>query len=201
MIIPSIDELDGLNRLPRVLQTASEYGLELNLMKCNFLKSKIEFLGYKIENGKISHFLDKTVDVQNFPEPKSVKQILIILALAVAANGATLVYHPAWWPAASAYQAKDGQGNYAFGHQGGHPGRPSFHMERGDITGTKVGSYGGRDPYGNMRITEYVADHNGYRPNIRTSGRLSRDHEDAAGVKTSGLREYNTASGRSFFSY
>ncbi|GBO18018.1 Retrovirus-related Pol polyprotein from transposon 17.6 [Araneus ventricosus] len=74
IIISSIDERDGLKRLSRVLQTASEYGLELNLKKCNFLKSKIEFLGYIIENGKISPSLDKTVAVQNFPKPKSVKQ-------------------------------------------------------------------------------------------------------------------------------
>ncbi|GBO04517.1 hypothetical protein AVEN_138513-1 [Araneus ventricosus] len=73
IIIPSIDELDGLKRLCRLLQTASEYGLELNLKKCNFLKSKIEFLGYIIENGKISPSLDKNVTVQYFPEPKSVK--------------------------------------------------------------------------------------------------------------------------------
>ncbi|GBO12528.1 Retrovirus-related Pol polyprotein from transposon 17.6 [Araneus ventricosus] len=79
--IPSIDELDGLKRLSRVLQTASEYGIELNLTKCNFLKSKIEFLGYIIENGKISPSLDKTVAVQNFPEPKSVKQVQSFLGL------------------------------------------------------------------------------------------------------------------------
>ncbi|GBM30960.1 Retrovirus-related Pol polyprotein from transposon 17.6, partial [Araneus ventricosus] len=81
IIIPSIDELDGLKRLSRLLQTASEYGLELNWKKCNFLKSKIEFLGYIIENGKISPSLDKTVAVQNFPEPKSVKQVQSFLGL------------------------------------------------------------------------------------------------------------------------
>ncbi|GBM25789.1 Retrovirus-related Pol polyprotein from transposon 17.6 [Araneus ventricosus] len=81
IIIPSIDDLDGLKMLSRVLQTASEYGLELNLKKCNFLKSKIEFLGYIIENGKISPYLDKTVAVQNFPEPKSVKEVQSFLGL------------------------------------------------------------------------------------------------------------------------
>ncbi|GBM27036.1 hypothetical protein AVEN_256959-1 [Araneus ventricosus] len=81
IIIPSIDELDGLKRLSRVLQTASEYGLELNLKECNFLKSKIEFLGYIIENGKMSPSLDKTVAVQNFPEPESVKQVQSFIGL------------------------------------------------------------------------------------------------------------------------
>ncbi|GBN27272.1 Retrovirus-related Pol polyprotein from transposon 17.6 [Araneus ventricosus] len=81
IVIICIDELDGLKRLSRVLQTVSEYGLELNLKKCNFLKSKIEFLGYIIENGEISPSLDKTVAVQNFPEPKSVKQVQSFLGL------------------------------------------------------------------------------------------------------------------------
>ncbi|GFU17766.1 retrovirus-related Pol polyprotein from transposon 17.6 [Trichonephila clavipes] len=52
IIIPSSDELDGLNRITRVLKTASEYGLELNLKNCNSLKSKIEFLGHIIEKAK-----------------------------------------------------------------------------------------------------------------------------------------------------
>ncbi|GBL91470.1 hypothetical protein AVEN_136951-1 [Araneus ventricosus] len=80
IIIPSIDELYGIKRLSRVLPVASEYGLELNLKKINFLKSKIEFLGYIIENGNISP-LDKTAAVQNFPEPKSVKQVQSFLGL------------------------------------------------------------------------------------------------------------------------
>ncbi|GBL76129.1 Retrovirus-related Pol polyprotein from transposon 17.6 [Araneus ventricosus] len=81
LIIPSIDELDGIKRLSRELPTASEYGLELNLEKCNFLKSKIEFLGYVIENRKISPSLDKTAAVQNFPETKSIKQVQSFLGL------------------------------------------------------------------------------------------------------------------------
>ncbi|GFW47157.1 transposon Tf2-6 polyprotein [Trichonephila clavipes] len=80
-IIPSSDELDGLNRLTRVLKTASEYGLDINLKKCNFLKSKIEFLGHIIEKGTIKPSLDKTKAVQNYPEPKNVKQVQSFLGL------------------------------------------------------------------------------------------------------------------------
>ncbi|GFW89039.1 retrovirus-related Pol polyprotein from transposon 17.6 [Trichonephila clavipes] len=81
IIIPSWDELDGLNRFTRVLKTASEYGLELNFKKCNFIKSKIEFLGHIIEKGTIKPSLDKTKAVQNFPEPKNVKQVQSFLGL------------------------------------------------------------------------------------------------------------------------
>ncbi|GFS93142.1 retrovirus-related Pol polyprotein from transposon 17.6 [Trichonephila clavipes] len=78
IINPSSDELDGLNRLTRVLKPASEYGLELNLI---FLKSKSEFLGHTIEKGTIKPSLDKTKAVQNFPDPKNVKQVQSFLGL------------------------------------------------------------------------------------------------------------------------
>ncbi|GIX88248.1 uncharacterized protein CDAR_586961 [Caerostris darwini] len=115
-------------------------------------------------------------------------KVLIILALAVAAQGAVVVYHPAWWPSASAYQAKDGLGNYAFGHHNAQPGGPSFHSETGDITGKKVGSYGVKDADGKVRIVDYVADHEGFKANIKTSEKLPEDHQDAVGVKTTELK-------------
>ncbi|GFY49610.1 cuticle protein 14 isoform b [Trichonephila inaurata madagascariensis] len=115
-------------------------------------------------------------------------KVLIILALAVAAQSAAVVYHPAWWPAASAYQAKDALGNYVFGHHDSHPGGPSFHSESGDISGKKVGSYGVKDPDGKVRIVDYVADHEGFKANIKTSEKLAEDHKDPAGVTTSEVK-------------
>lgn len=36
---------EALQKLQRVLNTASEYGLELNVKKCHFLQHEIDFLG------------------------------------------------------------------------------------------------------------------------------------------------------------
>ncbi|GFT04388.1 retrovirus-related Pol polyprotein from transposon 297 [Trichonephila clavipes] len=44
LLIPSQNEAEGLNKLRLVLQTAADFGLELNLKKCNFLQRKINFL-------------------------------------------------------------------------------------------------------------------------------------------------------------
>ncbi|KAG8172754.1 hypothetical protein JTE90_019225 [Oedothorax gibbosus] len=115
-------------------------------------------------------------------------KVLIILALAVAAQGAAVVYHPAWWPSASAYQAKDGLGNYVFGHHDGNPGGPSFHSESGNAAGAKVGSYGVKDANGKVRIVDYVADHEGFKANIKTSEDLPADHKDPVGVTTTKIK-------------
>ncbi|GFW47526.1 hypothetical protein TNCV_3176901 [Trichonephila clavipes] len=53
IIIPSKNIEEGITKLERVLVTAAKFGLEINFKKCQFLYSKIEFLGYLIENGTI----------------------------------------------------------------------------------------------------------------------------------------------------
>ncbi|GFS48937.1 retrovirus-related Pol polyprotein from transposon 297 [Trichonephila clavipes] len=67
LLIPSQNEAECLNKLRLVLQTATDFGLELNLKKCNFLQRKIEFIGYIIENETIKPSPSKTQAVQNFP--------------------------------------------------------------------------------------------------------------------------------------
>ncbi|GFX05822.1 retrovirus-related Pol polyprotein from transposon 17.6 [Trichonephila clavipes] len=75
LLIPSQNEAEGLNKLRFVLQTAADFGLELNLKKCNFLQHKIEFLGYIIENGTLKPSPSKTQTVQNFPQPQTPRQL------------------------------------------------------------------------------------------------------------------------------
>ncbi|GFY02721.1 retrovirus-related Pol polyprotein from transposon 297 [Trichonephila clavipes] len=43
IIIPATDEKEACQKLARVLETASRYGIELNLKKCQFLQGKINF--------------------------------------------------------------------------------------------------------------------------------------------------------------
>ncbi|GFX42106.1 retrovirus-related Pol polyprotein from transposon 297 [Trichonephila clavipes] len=81
IIIPATDEKEACKKLARVLETASRYGIELNLKKCQFLQGKINFLGYVIQNGIIQPSAEKTVSVCNFPEPKNVKDVQSFLGL------------------------------------------------------------------------------------------------------------------------
>lgn len=64
-----------MEKLKLVLQTASDYGLELNLKKWNLLKRKIDFLRYRIIKGKLYPSSFKTKAVVNFPEPKYTNNI------------------------------------------------------------------------------------------------------------------------------
>ncbi|GBM38094.1 Retrovirus-related Pol polyprotein from transposon 17.6 [Araneus ventricosus] len=80
-IIPARDEIQGLEKLKRVSRVASEYRLEINFKKCQFLKRKIEFLGYVIKEGAIRPSPSKTTAVQNFPQSKNVKQMQSFVGL------------------------------------------------------------------------------------------------------------------------
>ncbi|GFW43523.1 retrovirus-related Pol polyprotein from transposon 17.6 [Trichonephila clavipes] len=81
LLIPLQNKAEGLNKLRLVLQTTADFGLELNLKKCNFLQRKIEFLGYIIENGTIKPSPSKTQAVQNFPQPQTPRQLQSFIGL------------------------------------------------------------------------------------------------------------------------
>lgn len=80
IIVLARDETEALKRLRIVLETASEYGLELNLKKLKLLKRRIEFLGYIIEDRPISPSPGKMLAV-NFPQPRNYKQVQSFLDL------------------------------------------------------------------------------------------------------------------------
>ncbi|GFX62922.1 retrovirus-related Pol polyprotein from transposon 297 [Trichonephila clavipes] len=65
----------------KVLQVSSDYGLEINFDKCQFLHRKIEFLGHIIENNKLFPSPSKTKSVVNYPEPKTTKEVQRFLGL------------------------------------------------------------------------------------------------------------------------
>nr|GBM30711.1 Retrovirus-related Pol polyprotein from transposon 297 [Araneus ventricosus] len=81
LIISSENETQGIERLQRVLKTASEYGLELNIKKCQLLKPEIELKDHRIKDGKLYASPLKIRAVMNFPEPKCTKDIKSYLGL------------------------------------------------------------------------------------------------------------------------
>jgi len=81
LIIPAKDENEGIEKLKKVFEVASKYGLEIKFKKCQFLKRKVEFLGHIVENGTIRPSAAKTMAVKKFPVPTTVKQVQSFLGL------------------------------------------------------------------------------------------------------------------------
>ncbi|GFX81384.1 transposon Tf2-8 polyprotein [Trichonephila clavipes] len=65
----------------KVLKVSSDYELEINFDKCQFLHRKIEFLGHIIENNKLFPSPSKTKSVVHYPEPKTTKEVQRFLGL------------------------------------------------------------------------------------------------------------------------
>lgn len=82
LIIPAETIDEAVVRLKEVLQVAAENNLQIKWKKCQLLHTKIDFLGYEIENGTIRSSPLKTKAVKTFPEPKTVQQLQSFLGLA-----------------------------------------------------------------------------------------------------------------------
>jgi len=72
---------ENLHILKETLILLSQYNLELNLSKCLFLKTEIEYLGYLVSGGGITMSKRHVEAIINFPEPKNVKEIQSFLGL------------------------------------------------------------------------------------------------------------------------
>ncbi|KAG0441878.1 Retrovirus-related Pol polyprotein from transposon [Dictyocoela muelleri] len=69
----SIDE--HLIHLEIIFKKISEYGFRLNKNKCEFLKSRVIFLGYEVENNEIRIPIDKKNTALNFKTPHNLKTL------------------------------------------------------------------------------------------------------------------------------
>lgn len=81
IIIPSIDEDEGFEKIQRFLSVAANNGIHINWQKSKFLQRKVEFLGHVIENSTVAPSPNKINAVMNFPEPKTLKQLQGFLGL------------------------------------------------------------------------------------------------------------------------
>lgn len=75
IIIPAPNEKENIAHLRLMLKVASKHGLEINTKKCEYLQTRIDFLGHTIEAGTIQPSSEKISAVLNFPEPKTIKGV------------------------------------------------------------------------------------------------------------------------------
>ena len=75
-IMNSSINLDTLEKLDKdVLRQLQENNLYLKPTKCEFKKTKIEYLGMVITKGKISMDSVKLKGIQDWPAPTTVKEV------------------------------------------------------------------------------------------------------------------------------
>ncbi|KAL0811097.1 hypothetical protein ABMA28_010365 [Loxostege sticticalis] len=79
VLIPSQTKSEGLQTLREVLQTLSTAGFSINLKKCCFLATEVEYLGRIISNGQVrpsAHKIDALVKARIPTNVKEVRQFL-----------------------------------------------------------------------------------------------------------------------------
>jgi len=81
LIVPSQNVRQAIDNLKRVLEVSSQAGLHVNWQKCQFLQTRIEYLGHVVTNGTIEPSKCKIKAVIKFSVPKCVKDIQSFLGL------------------------------------------------------------------------------------------------------------------------
>ncbi len=82
LIVVSKDLHSHLQQLSLHFQKFTEAGRKAKLTKCEFLKSRIEFLGHLVDGDGIHTVDSKITAVQKFPIPKSLENVRSFLGLA-----------------------------------------------------------------------------------------------------------------------
>ncbi len=82
LIVVSKDLKSHLQHLSLVFKKLTQAGLKAKLTKCEFLKSRIKFLGHLVDGDGIHTVDSKITAVQKFPTPKSVENVRSFLSLA-----------------------------------------------------------------------------------------------------------------------
>ena len=81
-IVPSKDFEEGLERLEHVWERFSQAGLKLKPSKCLYFQREIKFLGHIVSKNGVKTDPAKTKAVDEWPQPKTAKQMRSFLGLA-----------------------------------------------------------------------------------------------------------------------
>jgi len=82
ILIPSVSVAENLQTLRKVMLVLKQYGFELNLKKCLFLRQSVEFLGYIVSPGKITLSTRHVNAIEAFKTPSNVHEVQRFLGLA-----------------------------------------------------------------------------------------------------------------------
>lgn len=81
IIVYSKSESEHMNHLKEVLTRLRQNNIKLRFKKCSFMTEEVEFLGFKINHDNVSPNPDKVKALQEYPAPKTRKQVYRFLGL------------------------------------------------------------------------------------------------------------------------
>ena len=82
ILIFSNEIQEHVRRLEHVLQEFDRANLQLQPGKCVFAQPKVEYLGYVVSQDGVSASPEKVRAVQNYPVPKTVREVRSFIGLA-----------------------------------------------------------------------------------------------------------------------
>ena len=81
LTISGKDEQEHLKRSEQVILRLEDRGLRVKRDKCKFLRSSVEYLGYRLDREGIHSLNDKVIAIVKAPEPRNVKELRAFLGL------------------------------------------------------------------------------------------------------------------------
>ncbi|GBM97532.1 Transposon Tf2-9 polyprotein [Araneus ventricosus] len=81
VLVASKNEEEHISHLRILFKRFQDQGIRINPSKCNFGKSQVNFLGYKITEKGIQPMEDKVSSIVNFSKPSTVQEMRRFLAM------------------------------------------------------------------------------------------------------------------------
>ena len=81
ILVASVDKQEHLKHLRLVLERLAEYGLTINIAKCEFGQTELTFLGHRISKEGIIPLSEKVEAIKSYPVPTSVKKLRRFLGM------------------------------------------------------------------------------------------------------------------------
>ena len=75
IIIWSENEEQHVDRLSKVLHALHKHNIKLKLSKCQFVKRKVEYLGFSVSHNCVEPLVSNTEAIKNFPRPTNVASV------------------------------------------------------------------------------------------------------------------------------
>jgi hypothetical protein len=81
ILVASVDEQSHLSQLRQLLERLREFGLVLNLEKCQFGRAEVDFLGHRISAQGAEPLSSHLSAIQEFGKPADIKALQLFLGL------------------------------------------------------------------------------------------------------------------------